>query len=74
MATKDIMNYFKHEKPSTLPSSILIRLIGNYRLLAKVMVPIKITAKGQAVIGECATKNGIAVVIHHFRNGWFPNL
>ena len=79
MATKDLTYYFKHARPSSLPSSMSQATIDSMnRELSEYGVSqsngpkrqgeyLKISAKEGAVIGEYAAKNSNAAAICHFK-------
>ena len=79
MATKNLYQYFKRDRQSSLPDNISLSTIDavnkEVKRIASVQSDdvsktrgkyIKLTAKDRATIGEYAAKNGIAAAIHHF--------
>ena len=88
MTTKNLYQYFKRDRQSSLPNNISLSTIDNVNKEVKTIASvqsdeilktrgeyIKLTAKDWATIGEYAAKNEIAAASCHFRqNEQFSNL
>ena len=79
MATKNLYQYFKQDRQSSLPNNISLSTIDAVNKEVKTIASvqsddvskmwgkyIKLKAKDQATIGEYTAKNGIAAAICHF--------
>ena len=76
MATKNLYQYFKRDRQSSLPDNISLSTIDAVNKEVKIIVSVQVmtlktrgkyielTAKDRATIGKYAAKNGIAAAIH----------